>query len=440
MDPRQPGEIDFAKDIVTQLQSTAVLVAILSPSYMRSKWCRRELAEFVGVAGTTGGLFIQNGCRVLKVYKLPVDRKAIAEIVPALDPPLGFTFYEFDTERNAARELFIHENPEVRRLYDPRVDDVAQAASRVISSMGLAERTRRGATKGGVYLAATTEDVNDSSLKLRRELEARGYDILPIFQLPLNASKMESDVRDALQKSRCSIHLFGARVGWIPEGETRSVVRLQHELAAQHQADGFSRVLWIPPGLVNTEPAQAAFLESLRRAPGSRNDFELAEVPFEELKAIVLEKLEATHTRAVAPTRPRRIYLVGLPEDDARVVALQTALIDMGHEVDVPLRSGNAATDVEDRLETLKRADVVAIYWGTSSLSWVREQQRSLRDVRDASAAVFTACLVVAAPDSPEKQAFRSKDLGVVRLDDVNELEPLTQFLASAERVRGMTP
>src|SRR5262245_31776659 len=61
MDPRQPGEIDFGKDIATQLQTSAVLVAILSPSYVQSTWCRRELTRFVDVAAASGGLFIQNG-------------------------------------------------------------------------------------------------------------------------------------------------------------------------------------------------------------------------------------------------------------------------------------------------------------------------------------------------------------------------------------------
>jgi len=93
-------------------------------------------------------------------------------------------------------------------------------------------------------------------------------------------------------------------------------------LAAEREGDDFTRFLWIPPGL-KADPAQEAFLQQLRQMPGSRPNFELAEVPFEELKAIIREKLSA---KAQPPPRARRLYLLFDIADDVAGEAIAARL------------------------------------------------------------------------------------------------------------------
>jgi hypothetical protein len=438
MDPRQPGEIDFEKDIVEALNSSALFLAVLSPSYVQSDWCARELTQFAAVADANGGLFVSNACRVLKVFKTPVEREKVSELNSQLDAPLGFEFFALETLKDRIRELSIHENAEVRKLYDARVDDVAQAAKRVLSYMGLAER-RRVAAAGTVYLAETTSDLSEQSLNLRRELEARGFEILPHYQLPRDGREAQSTIRQSLKRSRCSIHLFGKRIGWIPEGESRSVVVLQHELAAEREGDDFTRFLWIPPGL-DADPAQDAFLQQLRQMPGSRANFELAEVPFEELKAMIREKLATDADASRRRSRHRRLYVLFDAVDDVAGEAIAERLSAAGVDVQTPLHTGDTAADAKDHQETLKRADVVAVYWAESSAAWVRERLRELQDFREAAPPGPETCVVLCGPDSPHKQRLRPQGVTVIRIGDSNDVQSLVPVVEAAPLRRGTTP
>ena len=45
-DPRLTGATDFTKELEKQVRGSAMLVAIVSPGYVNSKWCDWELSGF----------------------------------------------------------------------------------------------------------------------------------------------------------------------------------------------------------------------------------------------------------------------------------------------------------------------------------------------------------------------------------------------------------
>src|SRR5262249_46393263 len=49
-DERLRGNDDFSSEIFAQFPDTALLVAVISPSYLRSKWCRDEASKFCELA------------------------------------------------------------------------------------------------------------------------------------------------------------------------------------------------------------------------------------------------------------------------------------------------------------------------------------------------------------------------------------------------------
>src|SRR6185369_13929362 len=94
----------FAGEIEDQLRSSAVLISIISPGYVQSEWCNRELLGFTAAAEQRGNLRIGNLPRVIKVLRLPVDRSALP---PLLDSVLGAQFYRVDPASGRARDLLI---------------------------------------------------------------------------------------------------------------------------------------------------------------------------------------------------------------------------------------------------------------------------------------------------------------------------------------------
>lgn len=90
-DDKLQGNDVFADEIVDQFAQTAVLVSVLTPRYLNSDWCTREVREFCARAEQSGGLVVDNKARVFKVIKTPVDEQ---ESLPAaMKDLLGYEFF-----------------------------------------------------------------------------------------------------------------------------------------------------------------------------------------------------------------------------------------------------------------------------------------------------------------------------------------------------------
>src|SRR5262245_52258367 len=76
-DERLRGNDDFPAEISDQFPKTAVLVSVLTPRYLLSDWCTKEIQLFCQAAETTGGLFVKNKGRVFKVMKTPITRSDV---------------------------------------------------------------------------------------------------------------------------------------------------------------------------------------------------------------------------------------------------------------------------------------------------------------------------------------------------------------------------
>ena len=76
-DDKLRGNDVFADEIVDQFARTAILVSILTPRYLNSDWCTREVREFCERAKQSGGVIVDNKSRVFKVVKTPVDTQEL---------------------------------------------------------------------------------------------------------------------------------------------------------------------------------------------------------------------------------------------------------------------------------------------------------------------------------------------------------------------------
>src|SRR5580765_6313389 len=124
-DPKLQGNDVFADRLVDRLPGVAVLVSVLSPRYVKSEWCQRELAEFLKADVATGGARVADKLRVFKVVKTPIP----AELQPQhLKPALGYDFFMTERASGRQRELDLSplSGPDAQRLYWTKLDDLAQ--------------------------------------------------------------------------------------------------------------------------------------------------------------------------------------------------------------------------------------------------------------------------------------------------------------------------
>lgn len=92
-DRKLQGNDVFAETLVARLSKAAILVAVISPRYVKSDWCLKELGEFCHSAGACGGLVVGDKSRVFKVVKFHVP---VAGHPEQLRGVLGYEFFEYD--------------------------------------------------------------------------------------------------------------------------------------------------------------------------------------------------------------------------------------------------------------------------------------------------------------------------------------------------------
>lgn len=71
-DPKLHGNDIYSDRLVQNLPGVALLVSVVSPRYIRSEWCMRELREFQKATLATGGTRMGDKARIFKVVKTAV--------------------------------------------------------------------------------------------------------------------------------------------------------------------------------------------------------------------------------------------------------------------------------------------------------------------------------------------------------------------------------
>jgi hypothetical protein len=419
------------------IERSLILVPVITPRYVLSDWCRRELEMFCASRSPAGAGEAAFRSRVFKVVKTPLLLPHVRDREPEqLRDMVGYSFYEmqddmpvefsheagppskdqryWDTLRRLAWEMTemlgqLKPDGKMPDTLDcapvttahvasvpvvnvPVVNTTAVSVSSVSAPASTPAVSSNGAGASPsktVYLAETTSDLSDEREQVRDELRQRGYGVLPEKQqkLPLESCEaLTAAVRADLERCCLSVHFVGAKYGLPPEDDERSVVRIQEELAAERRAAApdFQRLLWtpweMPPEFLTPEgelkdARQRAYVKGLpgRISEGS----ELLRASVEDLKTRVVEKLDPPKSHAHA--RPKRqekfkqIYLICEDDDSDLVWPIKEYLFGQNFEVITWLDNGKGDDLMEYHRKNLKECDAALIYFGWGDEPWVRK-------------------------------------------------------------------
>jgi len=438
-DKRLTGGEIFSDEIEQQLRSSAVLVSVISPAYLRSEWCNRELVGFTKAAQDRGSLRVGNLQRVVKVLRLPVERSALP---PLLDEVLGAQFYRVDPASERARDLLLDPAGDARQVFRARVDDVAHDLSRLLGAMA----TSGGATAAAppapagdtVFLAWTTGDLTEEREKLRRELEARNYRVVPTGAPPLDAAGVRESVLAALCEAKIAIHLIGALYGFVPEGEERSIIELQSDEALYQASNSAARIFWLAPNAEPQDRRLRALVDRLQKQSpqGGRVDL-LANQTIEDLKTLALDRLNPPKAaRAVVTAAFASVYLMCDQLDRANVRPIEDFLFDQSLEVKLPLFDDDSEQIRAEHYEMLKECDGVLIFWGKAKEGWLRTMLRDLNKVFGLGriGPYKAASIYLAELPDVNKESFRTREVSTIRAGSEFDPDGLRPFVAQLLR------
>ncbi|MBV8544644.1 MAG: hypothetical protein JO093_13880 [Acidobacteria bacterium] len=442
-DQKLQGNDIFADTILERLPRIAALVSVLSPRYVQSEWCNRELKEFSRLAERSGGTRIGDKARIFKVVKTPVSQERLPEEV---QPMLGYEFFVYD-EAGRPRELsqdFGKERTFLTKL-DDLAFDIAQLLDLIESETAsvVPGASAPGASKGTLFLAETSFELREEREAIKRDLVRNGYEVLPDRALPLVGPELDAIVREQLERSNVSIHLVGLNYGIVPEGARVSIVERQQVLASEAApGSALSSIIWLRPGVQIEDERQRTFVHSLQTNPLVHATAELLEVPIEELKAFIYRKLTpppAVVVKAAAVPAEQehpRLYLLCDQQDVTAAQPLEDYLFSEGFEVVLPVFDDDEAQARLEHEENLRSADVILLYYGAGDELWLR---RKLRELQKSAALgrerpLYARGIYAGAPATAQKDRFRTHEAMLIREPaggfDPSVLAPLLDAIA----------
>jgi serine/threonine protein kinase len=424
-----PGSGPVDERVLQHVPQVKTFVSVVSPPFAKSDGCRREVEAFWQTAERTGSLRVENKSRLFKVVKTPVDQRELPPHLAGLFKQLlDHDFFEIDPATGRLREFSEEFGEDARRVFLEKVYDLAYEINQVLKACKTVQiprvvaPTALSATKV-VFLAETTSDLRGERDRLRRELQERGFEVLPDAPLPLVADELVAAVRAHLNRAHAAIHLVGPRYGMIPEGGQESLVAMQARLSAEaFHAKPAGRFIWSPPELKPEDERQAAFVRALHESSEAMEGTELLSGSLEQLKGLVVKHLTAPppppkQPVATTPDEVRRIYLICDRQDEQAIEPLEDFLYDQGFEVKVPIFEGEEEAFLQIHQENLKLADAVIVFFGQASAQWV---EMKLMDLLKAPGYGRTKpwlaqAVYLAPPEHRRKERFRTRSAEVIR-------------------------
>lgn len=366
------GNHEISGSIPEQVRRSAVFLAIVSPGYVASKYCRQELQAFIDSARATAAR------RLFIINKDPIDesRHRMPECLRDLRK---YQFWIPDRDqkpRVLGWPLPRHDHAEDRQCYYPKIGDLS---SDIVCELEELDRSAGGGTSpvietvGNrrdevVLLAEVTDDLEFRRDEIRRYLEQIGIKTLPTSAYRLGRAEFEKSFSDDLDQCAAVVQLLGPNVGKCPPDVPVGFGRLQFEHARRRS---IPILQWRSQDLNLAEVASPIQQELLQLAT-------VQAMPFEEFKRSIVETV--TRRPPDKPAPPAFLFVNAAPVDMDRAQLLLENLDDT-LEWEMPLyEPGAKAEKIQSQIEPqLIDCDGLVILYGEAGPGWVMSQLQQYR-------------------------------------------------------------
>jgi hypothetical protein len=379
---------DFAREIEKALQQAVVMVAVLSPNYVKRPWCLRELGDFAKASPSADA-----APRSEQIFKILKNHISEDDLPVALrNRGRGYSFFEVDPEKNIVESYFVAGKLRDRyeQAYLAKINELAERIrGRLPKLLAVPPVAGTPPPSRFVFVAPppSSSTVMEIYRVLTKQLETEGFGVLPPpgDHFPDTLVDAKTLVAEALVGAELAIHLIGESGGKTCDGAIEPMVPMQLRLshAAVTERPELGRLIWFTDKPAANSSVHAELLRALAdcdatRAPLLPGRDEIVSGTYDSFFGLVQRTLQ----RAV-PAPPqgaiqtgKTLYIVAADEDvDFARVDLRAALRGLGIEAEVPLPR-NRPKDVRDKHETmrLQAADAVLVLWGAKGVDWVEDQ------------------------------------------------------------------
>jgi hypothetical protein len=348
--------------LVEAVANTAVLLVIVSPSYITSEWCDRERSTFLQLARDRGPT------RVVVVQCEPVEN-----MPPELADLKNHKFWVQEERKPLTRLGFpVPENEYFARMED-LCGDLVDLLKRLRKErqqppgygLHVPETVR---TRPLVYLAWTNYDIELQRNDVRRFLEQAGIGVLPQNSYDLKPDTFRTYAEGDMQKCTLFVQLLSLAPFRKPATSPDDWSEIQLDLARKLDKP---RLQWRHPDL-DTEAAderQKKLLEGAEVRAESIEDFK------QEVKKQALAK-------PVNPPHPLNAFVFVDTDllDQPLADEVCKSLNRLGANYVLPRSLSPKGKDLDpavvhyDLKYNLENCDALIVLYGKSDVEWVRQQ------------------------------------------------------------------
>ncbi|MCA1708472.1 MAG: toll/interleukin-1 receptor domain-containing protein, partial [Actinobacteria bacterium] len=248
----KPGA-PFDADLRRKVERSALLLIVLSQSYIKSEWCGKELDHFVEAHGDDR----KRPRDVMVVELRPFERfEGVPENIKSLRKELIHAQFWYQTadapfprlagdpspkeaggsvywrERDKLLDALDTRLREVRRLCEIRTGQEPRAPERSRHTVPCAPAPVAVEGSAGVLLADVTDDLVSQRNQVKIALEREGICVLPEGDyVGRSAAEFAAAFARDAQSSLLFVQLLSPTPGRIPKGETRPLPQLQFAAA-----------------------------------------------------------------------------------------------------------------------------------------------------------------------------------------------------------------
>ena len=392
-DEKLGGDHVLDDELRSQVEDTAVFLAVVSPSYLNSRYCTDEREWFLDKVGAE--LRVGSRTRGIRVVKTPTSGGSHRAVFKGA---LGFEFY-------GAVEKELEEFAPASREFEDRFGKVCKRIK------GLLETLRRRHV--AVYVARSPSELEQDREELVTEFNDQGYRILPEMQI--DSRNVDDVAREGLESARLSVHLFGVDSDPLAVRQARIAMELKKPMITRTSRSG----------LESQATDYGKFLNALTKYQDPlRHSAYLGYTSLGDVKTEVQELLQASPSSArVTLSDKRRVFILcdGNEIEDYKIAwKLKTWIFDQdGFEVDLPEIA--PPDPVADHKKKLQSCDGLLLYWGQASDVWFEKTKTDLMTRRFSSGAIGVG--------SEEKSTVTVSNAPVIPLYGNFQYDALEPFL-----------
>lgn len=406
------SSLPITAQLIDAVHSSATLLVVMSPSYLKSAWCDRERRAFLDVVKdrAAGSMIV--------VRARPVERDRQPEEFRDLR---GIDFFAA-MEGVAVHRLLGSPDPNER----PFIERIVTLSGELAEQLDRAEPLDRApvAPRAGkrVFVAEATDDLEDRESELRSYLDQAGLEVLPSPQSRYPATDLatyEAAVLRELDGCCLFAQVLSAVPGRdLPFAPGHRLPALQHALARRAGT----------PVLQWRDRAQP--IDAVRDA-AHRSLLDAAQAcGIEEFKRTVAGTALRPPAEPQPPPPQVAIFVNADARDHGLAVEISDALADLGVDCYRMPASGSPA-EIRVALENnLRGCDGLVLVYGQTEFYWVQEQLRQARKLNALRTPPLSAMAVFEGPP-PEKPDIpvTIKNLDVVNCRQGLKPEALRRFV-----------